>query len=162
VFPIMFKSGQALLLPGGRFSGPRHGREAGAEQPRTVTGLWPQTRHFHESEPVQDWTQPRVGHVREQTVSTFNPRHQSHPRTVRVCAQATASIVREKAVAAVVNRPQTIRSLKQSTSANWSQTRFVRDRGLAKSNPRRCIAVSEWASANFQVFIQIISPYEHV
>ena len=27
----MFKTGQALLLPGGRFSGPGHGREAGAE-----------------------------------------------------------------------------------------------------------------------------------
>jgi hypothetical protein len=162
VFPIMFKTGQALLLPGGRFSGPRHGREAGAEQPRTVTGSWPQTRHFHEIEPVQDRTQPRVGHVREQTVSAFNPRHQSHPRTVRVCAQATASIVREKAVAAVVNRPQTIRSLKQSTSANWSQTQFVRRHGLTKNNPRPRVAVSTWVSANFPVFIQIILPYEHV
>jgi hypothetical protein len=162
VFPIIFKTGQALLLPGGRSWSPRHGREAGAEQPRTVTGSWPQTRHFHEIEPVQDRTQPRVGHVREQSVSAFNPRHQSHPRTVRVCAQATASIVREKAVAAVVNRPQTIRSLKQSMSANWSQTQFVRNRGPAKRNPRRRIAVSAWASASFPVFIQIISPHEYI
>jgi hypothetical protein len=158
----MFKTGQALLLPEGRFSGPRHGRKAGAEQPRTVTGSWPQTRHFHEIELVQYRTQPRVGHVREQSVIAFNPRHQSHPRTVRVHAQATASIVREQAAAAVVNRPQTIRSRKQSSAANWSQMQFVRRHGLTKSNPRARVAVSAWVSANFPVFIQIISPYEHI
>ena len=162
MFLIMFKTGHALLLPGGRSSSPRHGRETGAEQPRTVTGSWPQTRHFHEIEPVQDRTQPRVGHVREQSVSVFNPRQQSHPRTVRVRAQATASIVREKAMAANANCPQTVRSREQSTLVNWSRTQFVRDREPAKSDPRPRIAVSAWVSANFPVFIQIISPYEHV
>jgi len=162
VFPIMFKSGQALLLPGGRSWSPRHGRETGAEQPRNVTDSWPQTRHFHDIKPVQDRTQPRIGHVHDQSVIPFNPRRESHPRTVRVRAQATASIVREQAVAADVNRPHTIRSLKQSSPANWPRTQFVRDRGPAKSNTRRCIGVSAWASANFPVFIHIISPYEHV
>lgn len=162
MFQIMFNSGQALLLPGGRFSGPRHGRAAGAEQPRTVTSSWPQTRHFHKIEPVQGRTQPRVSHVREQSETACNPSHQSHPRTVRVHAQASASINREEAMAAVVNRPQSIRSLKQSSSANWSQTQFVRNRRPAKRNPRRRIAVSAWASASFPVFIQIIAPYEHV
>ena len=76
VFLIMFKTGQALLLPGGRSSSPRNGRETGAEQPRNVTGSWPQTRHFHEIEPVQDRTQPRVSHVHEQSVI----RVQSTPR----------------------------------------------------------------------------------
>ena len=162
MFPIMFKTGQALLLPGGRSWNPRHGRETGAEQPRNVTGSWPQTRHIHEIELVQDRTQPRVGHVREQSVIAFSPRQQSRPRTVRVRAQATASIVREQAAAAVVNQPQTGRSREQTSSANWSQTQFVRDRGPAKSNTRRCIGVSAWASANFPVFIQTISPYEHI
>lgn len=158
----MFKIGQALLLPGGRSSSPRHGRETGAEQPRKVTGSWPQTRHFHESELGQDRTQSRIGHVREQSLIAFSPRHESHPRTVLVCAQATVSIVREQAAAAILNRPQTGRSREQSPSANWSQTQFVPDRGLAKSNPRRCIGVSAGASANFPVFIQIIPTYEHV
>ena len=158
----MFKTGQALLLPGGRFSSPRNGRGTGAKQARTVKGSWPQTRQIHENEPVQDRTQPRVGHVRAQFVTEFNPHHQSHPRTIRVHAQASALIGREKAMAADGNRPHTIRSLKQSSSANWSQTQFVRDRGQAKSDPRRCIAVSAWASASFPVFIQIISPHEHV
>lgn len=162
MFPIMFKSGQALLLPGGRSSRPRHGREAGAEQPRNVTRSWPQTRHFHDIEPVQDRTQPRVSHVHDQSLIPFSPRHESRPRTVRVRAQATASFVREQAAAAVVNRPQIGRSREKSSSTNWSQTRFVRDRGPAKTDPRRRIAVTAWASANFPVFIQIISPYEHV
>jgi uncharacterized membrane protein len=65
-------------------------------------------------------------------------------------------------VAAVVNRPQTIRSREQSASVNWSQTQFVRDREPAMNDPRCCIAVSAWVSANFLVLIQIISPYEHV
>jgi len=158
----MFKSGQALLLPGGRSWSPRHGRATGAEQPRNVTGSWPQTRHIHEIELVQDRTQPRVGHVREQSVIAFSPRQQSRPRTVRVRAQATASIVSEQAAAAVVNQPQTGRSREQSSPANWSQTQFVSDRGPAKTDPRRRIAVSSWALANFPVFIQTISPYEHI
>ena len=162
MFPIMFKSGQALLLPGGRSWSPRHGRATGAEQPRNVTGSWPQTRHIHEIELVQDRTQPRVGHVREQSVIAFSPRQQSRPRTVRVRAQATASIVSEQAAAAVVNQPQTGRSREQSSPANWSQTQFVSDRGPAKTDPRRRIAVSSWALANFPVFIQTISPYEHI
>ena len=158
----MFKTGQALLLPGGRSWSPRHGRETGAEQPRKVTGSWPQTRHFHDIELIQDWTQARVGHVREQSVIAFNPRQQSRPRTIHVRAQATASIVREQAAAAVVNQPQTGRTREQTSSANWSQMQFVRDRGPAKSNTRRCIVVSAWAAANFPVSIQIISPYEHI
>ena len=162
MFPSMFKSGQALLLPGGRSWSPRHGRATGAEQPRNVTGSWPQTRHIHEIELVQDRTQPRVGHVREQSVIAFSPRQQSRPRTVRVRAQATASIVSEQAAAAVVNQPQTGRSREQSSPANWSQTQFVSDRGPAKTDPRRRIAVSSLALANFPVFIQTISPYEHI
>ena len=162
MFPIMFKTGQALLLPGGRSSRPRHGRETGAEQPRNVKGSWPQTRHFHDIESGQDRTQPRIGHIREQSVIAFRPRHESHPRTVRVRAQATASIVRKQATAANANCPHTVRSREKSSSTNWSQTRFVRDRGRAKSNPRRCLSVSAWASANFPIFIQTISPDEHI
>ena len=82
-------------------------------------------------------------------MSAFSPRQQSCPRTVHVHAQATASIVREQATAADVNCPQTVRSREQSTSANWSRTRFVRDRGPAKNHPRRCIAVSILPSIQF-------------
>ncbi len=158
----MFNTGHALLLPGGRFLSPRHGHEVCAEQSCKVTGSWPQTRHIHENKLVQDRTQPRIGHVRKQSVTALKPRQQSRSQTVRVRAQATASIVREQAAAADVNCPQTVRSRGQSTFANWSRTQFVRDCGPAKSDPRRRIVVSTWASANFPVCIQIFPPYEHV
>jgi hypothetical protein len=162
VFLIMFNTGHALLLPGGRFLSPRHGRETGAEQPRTIKVAWPHTRHIHESELVQDRTQPRFGQVHKQSVTALRPRPQSRSQTVRVLAQATVSIVRELAAAADVNCPQAVLNREQSTVVNWSRTKFVRERGQAKSGSPRSIAVSAWASANFPVFIQIISPYEHV
>lgn len=158
----MFKTGHALLLPGGRFLSPRNGREAGAEHSRKVAGSWPQTRHIHENKLVQDRTQPRIGHVRKQSVTALTPRQQSRSQTVRVRAQATASIVREQAAAADLNCPQTVRSRGQYTFANWSRTQFVRSRRPAMYYARRRIALSTWASANFPVFIQIIPPYEHV
>jgi hypothetical protein len=73
-----------------------------------------------------------------------------------------ASIIRERAMAENANCPQTVRSREQSKFANWSRTQFVRNRGTATVDPRRRIAVSTWVSANFPVFIQIISPYEHI
>jgi hypothetical protein len=73
-----------------------------------------------------------------------------------------ASIIRERATAANANCPQTIRSREQSTFANWSRTQFVRDRGPATIDLRPRIVVSAWVTANFQVFVQIISPNEHV
>jgi hypothetical protein len=52
--------------------------------------------------------------------------------------------------------PQTVRSRNQSTSANWSRTRFVRDRGPAKNHLRRCIAVSILPPIQFLIHVQII------
>jgi hypothetical protein len=73
-----------------------------------------------------------------------------------------ASIIRERATAANANCPQTVRSREQSKFVNWSRTQFVRDRGPATIDPHPRIVVSAWVAANFPVFIQIISPYEHV
>jgi hypothetical protein len=72
------------------------------------------------------------------------------------------SIFHERATAVNANCPQTVRSREQSKFANWSRTQFVRNRGTATVDPRRRIVVSSWVSANFPVFIQIISPYERI
>ena len=53
VFQIIFNSGQALPLPGGRFSWPRIGRGGGAERLRNMYRSWPQTRHGHGHDLVQ-------------------------------------------------------------------------------------------------------------
>src|SRR5450432_4320662 len=48
-----FRMGQALPLPGGRFSCPRIGRGRDAERLRNMYCSWPQTRHSHDHDLVQ-------------------------------------------------------------------------------------------------------------
>jgi len=122
----------------------------------------PQTRLIRELEQAPSGTRKRIVRGQKQSVSTDSPRQQAHSQTVRDLAQAPASVVRERATAANANCPQTVRSRGQSKFANWSRTQFVRNRGPATIDPRHRIVVSAWASANFPVFIQIISLYEHI
>ena len=162
MFLIMFNTGHALLLPGGRVSRPRNCREAVAHQPRYVMYSWPQTRHWLEREQVQCRTRTQIVRVRKQSASASCPRKQLHSQTLRVHGQATASIVHERAATAGVNCPQTIRSREQSTFTNWLPTQFVRKREPSNNYPHRCIAVSACASANFPVHIQTIPFYDRV
>ena len=156
MFLSMFNTGQALPLRERRTWCPRMSRGGHAEYPREINRSWTWHWPVHGLESAGDRTRTGTFRVREQSVSAFSPRQQSWPRTIHVHAQATASIVREQAMAAVVNCPQTIRSRDQSTSANWSRTRFVRDRGPAKNHPRRCIAVSILPPIHFPIHVQII------
>ena len=158
----MFNTGQALPLRERRTWCPRMSRGGHAEYPREINRSWTWHWPVHGLDSAGDRTRTGTFRVREQSVTAFSPRQQSWPRTIHVHAQATASIVREQATATGVDCPQKVRSREQSTFVNWSRTQFVRKRGLAKSDPRRRIAVSAWVSANFPVFIQIISPHEHV
>jgi hypothetical protein len=162
VFLIMFNTGQALPLRERRTWCPRMSRSGHADCPRNIGRLWTWHQPVHGLDSAENRLRTGTFRVREQSASAFSPRQQLCPRTIHVRAQVTASIVREQATATDVNCPQTVRSREQSTSANWSRTRFVCERGPAKSDPRRRIAVSAWVSANFPVFIQIISPHEHV
>ena len=153
---IMFKTVQALPLRKRRTWCPRMSRGGHAEYPRAINRSW--TWHW----PVQgldsagDRMRTGTFRVREQSVTAFSPRQQPCPRTVRVHAQAAASFVRERATATDVNCPQTVRSREQSTSANWSRPQAIRDRGLAKNYPHRCIVVSVLPSINFPVHVRII------
>ena len=122
----------------------------------------PQTRLIRELEQSLCGTRKRIVRSHKQSASADSPRQQARSQTVRGLAQAMASIVRERSTATDMNCPQTVSSREQSMFVNWSQTQFERERGLAKSNPRCRVAVSAWESADFQVFIQIIPPYEHV
>jgi hypothetical protein len=152
----MFKRGQALPLRGRRTWCPRMCRGGHAEYPRNISRLWTWHRPVHGLDLARSRTRTGTFHVREQCVSAFSPRKPSCLQTIHVHAQATASIVRECATVADVNCPQTVRSREQSTSANWSRTKFVRDRGLAKNYSRCCIAVSIVPSIYFPVHVQII------
>lgn len=156
MFVIMFKTGQALPLRERRTWCPRKSRGKRADYPRNISRSWTRHRPVRGLDSAGNRTRTGTFRVREQSVSAFSPRQQSCPRTIRVHAQATASIVREQAAAADMNCPQTVRSRELSTSANWSPTQSVRDRGLAKIYPRRCIAVSILPPINFPVHILII------
>lgn len=162
VFQIMFKSGQALPLPGGRFSCPRIGRGEGREGHRDMYRSWPQTRHSHGLDPAQCRTRTQTVRVREQSSTASCPRQQSHSQTVRNHELAMATIVRKQAAAAFRECPQTGRNPELSTLANWPRTRFVRNRRPAMNYPRRSIALSAWASVHFPVQIQMIPVYDHV
>ena len=162
MFQIMFKSGQALPLPGGRFSFPRIGRGGDTERLRNMYRSWPQTRHSHGHDLVQCRTRTQTVRFREHSISASCPRPRSRSQTVRIHGQATDSIVRKPATVAVADCPQSGQSRGPSTPTNWSWTRFVRSRRPAINDPRRSIALSAWASASFPVQIQIIPFYDHV
>jgi len=156
VFLIMFKTGQALPLRQRRTWCPRMSRGGHAAFPRNISRSWTRHRPVHGLDSAGNRTRTGTFRVREQSVTAFSPRTQPCPRTIHVHAQATASIVREHATSTDVNCPQTVRSHKLSTSANWSRTQSVRDRGLVKNYPHRCIIVSILPSISFPVYVQII------
>lgn len=162
MFQIIFKSGHALPLPGGRFSCPRIGRGEGREGLRNMYRSWPRTRHSHRHDLAQCRTRTQTVHVREQSASASDPCQQSRSQTVREHGLATNSIIHERATVAVANFPQSGQSREQSMRANWSRTRFVRSRKPAMNHARHDIAVSAWASENFPVQIQTIPTYDHV
>jgi len=156
VFLIMFNTGQALPLRERRTWCPRMCRGGHAACPRKINRSWTWHWPVHRLDSAGDRTRTGTYHVREQSVSAFSPRQQSWPRTIHVHAQAAASIVREQATATDVDCPQTVRSHDQFTSANWSRTRFVPDRGPAKNHLRRCIAMSILPPIHFPIHVQII------
>ena len=156
MFLIMFKTGHALPLAGARLLRPRGSRGEHAEHPREVSGSWPRARQIRDLDSAENRARTQTVRVRELSMSAFSPRKQARPQIVRVLGNAADSTVREPAAATATNCPQTVRSRELSTSANWSRTQFVRDRGLAKNYPHRCIAVSIFPSINFPVPVRII------
>jgi hypothetical protein len=162
VFQIIFNSGQALPLPGGRFSFPRIGRGGDTERLRNMYRSWPQTRPGHGHDPVQCRTRTQTVRVHEPSTAVNSPRPRSWPQTVRKHGLATDSIVPKPATVAVADCPQSGQSRGPSTTANWSWTRFVRSRRPAINYPRRSIALSAWASASFPFQIPMIPIYDHV
>ena len=162
MFQIMFKSGQALLLSMLRFSWPRIGRGGGAERLRNRHCSWPQTRPGHGHDPVQCRTWTQTVRVREQSAAASCPQQLSRSQTVRIHGLATDSIVHDRALAAVVDCPQPVRSRELSTNANWPRPRFVRSRRPAKNCPRSGIASATSLPPSFPVQIQPIPTYDHI
>jgi hypothetical protein len=160
VFLIMFKTGHALPLAGARLLRPGGSRGERAEQPREVSGAWPQTRQIRDLDSAARRTRTQTVRVREQSMSAFSPRTQARPRTGRVLGNTADSTVRKSAAATAINCPQTVRSRELSTSTNSPCPRTVREPRLAYNYPHHRIAVSILPLINFQVRIQTIPAYD--
>ena len=159
MFLIMFRTGHALLLPGGRFSSPRSGRGASAEQPRNIGNSWPQTRPFRKRGQSQcrAWTQ--IIRVREQSTSAFRSRQQAWQQIVHIRELSTAFTGRNRGLAAYIQCPQSVRRHELSTPVSLPQTGIGRAFQQATSRPRHRIAVSALPPTSFPVHIQIIPAY---
>jgi hypothetical protein len=157
--PSLFGRVEALPLRERRTWCPRMGRGGHAEFPRNINRSWTWHWPVHGLDSAGNRTRTGTFHVREQSATAFSPRQESCPRTIHVHAPATASIVRERAAATVVNCPQTVRSRELSTSANSSWTQSVRDRGLVNIYPCRRIAVSISPPIHFPIHLRLIPAY---
>lgn len=162
MFLIMFNTGHALLLPGGRILRPRSVRINGAEMPRNVIRPWPQTRSVRGFEQVEFRSWDRTFHIHGQSTTASIPRQQARQQTGNARMIAMASTRHDREDSADAFSPPTVRSLRQSTNATSSLTRPVRVRGQATNFPCRRIAVSTFAALGFPVPIRIISLYGHV
>ena len=159
MFLIMFRTGHALLLPGGRFLHPRISRGESAEQPRIIGNSWPQTWLFdeHGQAKCRTWTQ--IIRVREQSTSAFRSRQQAWQQIVHIRELSTAFTGRNRGLAADIQCPQSVRRHELSTPVSLPQTGIGLVFQQATNRPRHRIAVSILPPTSFPVHIQIIPAY---
>jgi len=159
VFPITFNTGQALPLVATRILRPRMSRGVSAEQPRNIICSRPRQQSFREHDVSEHRAHPRVVHVREQSAIAFRPRPQTRQGTVLGYGQASASAIREQAVAAARPQPPSVHDLGRSTSATAPLARTFHGSQLAMAFPRQRIRVSVSPPSAFPVHIHFILAY---
>ena len=159
MFLIMFRTGHALLLPGGRFLSPRSGRGESARQPRNIGDSWSQTRPFHEHEQAQCRTWTRIIRVREQSKYMFCPHPRARQGTGRIRALSTAFTRHSQELAAYIQCPQTVRRHEWSTPISLPQTNIGLVFQQATNRPRHRISVSIFPPTSFPVHIHSIPIY---
>ena len=131
MFLIMFNTGHALPLPGGRSSCPRRSRGGDAACPRENNDSCPRTRNVHVPDPATDRSRTRTVHVREQSVTSFSPRPQTCPRTSP--------------------RPRTGNGLDSPRVRHWQRTRTVRGQSADSDCPRPRSGHDRDLSANLRL-----------
>ena len=159
MFPITFNIGQALPLVVTRILRPRMSRAVSAEQPRNIIGSRPRQQPVREPDLAKHRAHPRVVHVREQSAIAFCPRPLTRQGAVLGHGQASASAIREQAVAAARPQPPSVHDLGGSTSSTAPLTRTFQGSQLAMAFPRQRIRVSVPPPPQFPVHIQFILAY---
>jgi hypothetical protein len=158
VFLIMFKTGHALLLPGGRFLSPRSGRGLDAECPRHRPACWPWPCPVRDR--VQSETSPHPCHARGrvQSVTVSWPCPQPRPQSVPVRVPVRAEAVRDQSTSANYPCPRPVRSRAQSMTVSSPCSWTVRDRVESVKCPGHgCIA-----SALRTIHLHILSAYVRI
>ena len=138
----MFNRGQALPLDLTRFLRPRIGRGGRAECPRGINVPWPEHWPVHDRGPVGNSPRTRFVRVREQSMSALGPPTQARSQPGRIREHVPVSTVREQALAADTNCPQTARTLELSTSSILPRLQTLDDPTMASERPCRRLPVS--------------------
>ena len=113
---IMFNTGHALLLPGGRFSRPRMSRDEDAQQPRKIGGAQPRQQPVHDLELATIRTQSRTTHGHGQTAIAFSPRSATRKGIVREHEQASDKTSHGQAMTTDFACPRPVREFGESTT----------------------------------------------
>lgn len=162
VFPIVFKTRHALLLPGGRILRPPCGRNQGAERARCISDSWPQTRLGHERDLIQVRTQSRVVRVRDQSAPAAIPRQRAGLQSVQNHDSKTVSTGSGQALALDARRPNTVRVRGLATNMNLVCLGTFPTRQRAMNYPRSRIVAEFVPAVSFLLHIQMIPSYGHV
>ena len=156
--PSLFRT-EALPLVATRILRPRMSRGVSAERPRNVNGSRPRQQPVRARDSTTNWAQPRTVHVREQSAIAFYPRPQMRQGTVPGHERASASALREQAVASVRTRPPSVHGLGRFTSSTAPLARTVLDSRLATARSDQHIRVSISPPTQFPVHIHFIPAY---
>lgn len=159
MFPIMFKTGQALPLVVTRIPRPRMSRGGSAGQPRNIIGPRPRQQRVRERDFSKHRAHPRIVHVHDQSAIALCPRPLTRQGTVLGHGQAPASAIREQAMAAAKPCPRPVRDFSASTSATAPLTGNLHGSQLAMACPRQRIRVSVGPPSALPVHIHFIPAY---
>lgn len=158
MFPIMFKTGQALLLRQRRFLRPRSGRGLDAECPRHSPASRPWRCPVRDRVQSENSPQPRHDRVRVQSVTVVSPRPQPRPQSVHVRDRGRAANIRVQPLSVNNPCPCPGRSRAQSMTASSPSSWTVCDRVESGQYPGHgCIA-----SALRTIHLQIFSTYVRI
>jgi len=91
VLHSMFETGHALLLPGGRFLGPRDSCGEYGTQPHDMNHARPQARQSRGHEQTEDSPQLRPIRVHEQSAFVSSPRQEARQQSVHIRGKDTVS-----------------------------------------------------------------------
>lgn len=160
MFPITFKTGQALPLVVTRILRPRMSREVGAQQPRIRAGQRPRQEPVRDRELAPGRTHSRKEQKRGQAADAGSPYPQSRQQIVRVRELAAGQNRRNQATVTDVIRPSSVQDDKMSASTDTPQPRVGRKSSATQTLAVHRLSVSIALPTEFPVRIQHAPPYD--